>query len=596
MVEIAGVQNEGVLRPLPPRWPAVLRDCDLLELAKSAASCMSARYCRMYEGTYYDDRRYNWDGDIEETTFGAYGVATNHAFAPNEQAGFIPNSQRRPVATKQVAKAIVDQYTRFVMSGDRFPSIQILGDSNAQDYVRQIAKEAKLASKMREARTVGGACGSVAISYAYVRGKPRVSVHRPYNCWVLGWADRDELEPATVVECYPTRKIVLSGQAKTPQKTWLYFVRVWTQTECIVWDEMPKSALEEVREDETRSWLDMPHKRVFHGMGRCPVLWVQNIPRSDRPEGDSDYQGLLADLEDVDYLTSSTSRGARLNVDPTLILKVAPGQKSNVRVGSDHSIWVGPDGDAKYLELEGKSVSSSKDWSAERMNDISHVTGAVFADPETLSGRSQSAAAMRLLYQPQLAQADNLREQYGDRAIIPLLKELLRAARRINANEGGTGVRRAEGGRLIESLPTVELDPKPELDEDGQLVAMVPRDPGVADHVSLVWPPYFHPTPTDKKLEVEAASLATSKKAVLSVETAVRSVSPLFGEDDGDEEYDRLEQQQAEDLAVMQLGGPQPPGEAEPSMSRGELWGDESPRGTSDGATGEGDSGEGEGR
>ena len=71
MVEIAGVQNEGVLRPLPPRWPAVLRDCDLLELAKSAASCMSARYCRMYEGTYYDDRRYNWDGDIEETNFSA---------------------------------------------------------------------------------------------------------------------------------------------------------------------------------------------------------------------------------------------------------------------------------------------------------------------------------------------------------------------------------------------------------------------------------------------------------------------------------------------------------------------------------------------
>ena len=76
------------------------------------------------------------------------------------------------------------------------------GDDDSQDFMQTVAKVAQLPVRMIRARNLGGATGTATLSWAFIKGKPRVQVHNPKNIYVHSWEDRDGFIPRHVTEAY----------------------------------------------------------------------------------------------------------------------------------------------------------------------------------------------------------------------------------------------------------------------------------------------------------------------------------------------------------------------------------------------------------
>lgn len=142
--------------------------------------------CRQYESLGHD-----WNGYLN-------GPAGDHAVQP----GYVPIKQRRPSVRANLPRTITKRLTSMVFGKDRFPRLEIPGDSDAEDYVNALAQAAKLATKMREARDLGGAEGTAVMSFGFMQGKPRIQVHNAKHMFPVEWADKYEFRLKSVLECY----------------------------------------------------------------------------------------------------------------------------------------------------------------------------------------------------------------------------------------------------------------------------------------------------------------------------------------------------------------------------------------------------------
>jgi hypothetical protein len=478
--------------------------------------------CRQYEG-----RRYDWDGRMR----GYDGDADI------EPGWYVPLARRRPSVRFEAAKMIVRRYTALVFGQDRFPQLVIEGDTDAQDYVRELSTAARLKAKMQAARNLGGAMGLAALSFGFVKGKPRVRVHNPKHVTVLEWEDRYELRPKAVLEswAYPATEWDSEGRPKTVKR---YFARYWDDQIETTWDP--------ISEETARLgvWSSVvPSKTAVHGFGFCPVYLAQNLPDEEALDGESDYDGLLDTLDSINYLASATAKGTIANVDPTLVIKDDPGNKTSVKKGSDNAIW--SKAGAEYLEIKGQAVQAAMTMLDREQQYILAVTGVVLADPKELAAGATSAAALRLIYMPMLVTADTLRDQYGVGLLVPLLQGMLQAARMIENRPAGAVYQTADG-RLVQDKPTVVLPPR--VDQEGK---ETPRKPGTSENITLNWPPYFPNTWTDNKLAIETIQLAAGNKAIASKRTAIENVAPILGIADVDAELEELEREATDDAARM---------------------------------------------
>jgi hypothetical protein len=351
--------------------------------------------------------------------------------------------------------------------------IVVEDDEEASDYVTELARECGLAVKMNEARNKGGAAGSVGVSFAFVAGLPRLEIHRAKHLHVIEWADRAKLRPAVVLKVWQEpRAVVENGKIVT--KTF-YIARRWTQVDETIWEPIPEDLA------QTTTWdRAVPSVTVSHGYGFCPLYLAQNRPDSEALDGESDFAGFDDDMDEVNRLVSATSKGTVANVDPTLVVKMDPATNGGVvRKGSDNAIF--SPGGAEYLELRGESIKTATTLARDLIAWMDESMGLVVASPETLSGASRSAAALRMLYAPMTAQVSVLREQYGA-LVVALLKGMLAAARMIRGRPPGP-VHATADGVLVQEQPTVLLEPRM---VDGR---PVPRSPGTSSRVTLVWPP-----------------------------------------------------------------------------------------------------------
>jgi len=508
-----------------------------------------------YRTTQHAHKLYDWDGHMD-------GVDP----VPGVPGFDVPISQRRPSAQIDIARQIVKRLTSLTLGHGRWPDITVDGDPEAEDYVNELVRQSRLQARMVEARNLGGAEGSVALTFGFIDGKFRVSVLNAKHVFVLEWADRDELRPAAALESYCYTRLVYAGTEEKPKAKKFYYARLWTQTHEVVWDPIPEELA------AAGGWARVvPSQSVRHNYGFCPVYWVQNSPASADVDGESDYEGLTGIFDQLSYLASQTTKGVIANVDPTLILKMDPSEGTTIRKGSNNALLVPGGGD--YLTLPPDAVRTAKEWAAYLRREAEESSQTVFTDPEKLSGNAQSAAAMRILYMPMLAQCDVLRDQYGAGAMVVLLKDALAVCRKMAQSSAPEGpIRWTADGRRIQDRPVAKLPPRTR-EEDGpdggEPVRIVEeRTPGESSEITLSWPPYFPDTWADKKTAVEAASMAVAKKALISQETASRAIGPMFGVEDPEKESERMEAEADDLMARMQLGGP------EPSMTTEELFGE----------------------
>jgi len=465
-----------------------------------------------YEATSHDHKAYDFDGRMRNP-----GRPTSQPMLSSEQASFfVPMSRRRPSNPYRAAKVIVKGFSTMLFGYHRWPEVKAIGDEKTQHFVKALGKACRLRSKMIRARDLGGSMGTVGISWKYHEGKPRVNVHNAKHLYVSEWADREELKPAYVSEVYRYPVNEYDAEKRSYVTNWYWYRHDWSMDEEVSYDPCLYRAGVEPQ------WIVDGTGSVKHGLEETPFIWIQNLP-TDEIDGECDYEGLYDNFEELDQIWSVIGRGAKLNLDPTLVLNMDPDYvaRLGVRKGSDNALTVGQDGDAKYLELSGTSMDAGVKFFMEARKLVFEVAQLVLPDPNEVAADGMSRVAMELLYAPMIARADMLRDQYAD-AMLRLYDQMLKGARA-----------RSETERVVLPPRVVEDDV---LSEEGNPTGektqkSVEHEPGTAEHIDLDWPDYFLATTDDQQKGITALSLAAGGKPIIDQQTATEETAKMFGKD-----------------------------------------------------------------
>jgi hypothetical protein len=501
-----------------------------------------ARRQSYYDCTQHDTKRFDFDGRIIPIT----GNTANYNVSGEKFGGYVPLKMRRPSAPYRLGRAFVSAFTNLLFGEQRFPLIRTEGDPKSQDFHQTLAKVSQLPVKMIRARNIGGSVGTAGLSWAFIDGKPRVNVHNGKNLFVHEWEDRDQLVPAHLSEFYMFFKDEIDPLKRRIVRNQYIYRRDWSLDEEIVFKP--------VKFEPGIELLWQPDRWVTHNDGICHFVWIQNMPHEE-VDGLPDYHGLYENFDDLDILLSVITRGAVLNLDPTLKLKMDIEQviRMGVKKGSDNALAVGKEGDAAYLELAGTSITAGIGLFNAKRNLVLETGECVFPDPDKVAAGGLSSVAQKAMYQRMLGKGDIMREQYGT-VIERLIEQMSRVARanygqsienEEDVDETNEGTDQDEGsaavGKSDKQTWTLVLPPKvtkeqpidPEtgaLDHDAEpIITKEEREPGEGGDVHAKWGPWFPPTPDDRAKEATTLQIATGMQPFISTQTATEQMAQLYG-------------------------------------------------------------------
>lgn len=488
---------------------------------------------RFYRCTQHDHKTFDFNGRV----IPAGGITGSQPLLTSLQSPvFVPLDQRRPSNPYRLARVVVQEFTGLVFGHDRWPVIRDV-DPETQDFADSLVKASHLRSVMLRARNLGGSVGTVGLSWAFIEGKPRVRVHNGKNLHVHKWRDRDALIPDHVMELYQTPRDEWDPEKRTIVRRWYWFRRDWTPVADVRFHEVEVTKNEPI-------WRIDEEATIVHGDGFTHFVWVQNLPDEDETsiDGQPDYAELYEQANELDTLNSVVSRGAKLNLDPTLVLKMdrALIDRFGVRKGSENALAVGESGDANYLELAGTSITAGVDLFKQQRGLALEVAQCVIPDPNTITAAGTSSVALKVIYAPMLGKATMLRTQYGS-AIERLLEQMIASAKAIYSITE-TVIETDEQGNKVESEVSYGLSLPPRIirepifDEDGrptgkETVKVEERTPGNGGDLDLEWDDFFAPTANDRLQAVQTVTTATVGKPVLSQRGGAMLVSAMFGLD-----------------------------------------------------------------
>ena len=497
------------------------------------------RFEAHYLCTQYLHQPYDWSGlpaDAAETVSPNVQVPIGW----NQPALNLLARQKRPTAPYNLAKAIVDRFTGLLFSEARKPDVDVEGDPDTDDFLHACMEQMRFWARWREARAIGGACGSAMVTLHLKRGRFVMQAHNPKHVQIL-WKDRRALDPlaALIIYRYPQEEFSTdpkSGEVTTRIVEYLYR-RIITDQDDTVYKPV------KIEPAANLAWE--VESTAVHGLGVFPGVWIQNKPVIEQEDGDPDCQGAWQSFDTIDRLLAQMNKALLLNLDPTLVLKIDPKELlalgGSVRKGSDNALYVGANGAAVYLEMLASGVAAAHKLIDRLKQNILDVTRCVLADPEKLSGAAQSAKAMEYIYASMLEQADEFRSQWGDCGVIPILRLAEMMARKYH------GIEVQQGDKTV----VMELDlPKK---ADGS-----PRVLGPGGWIRLKWGPYFAPTENDKSMQVTTLVAAKTSELIDS-ETAINQAAPIFGVQDAAAMVAKIEKQKADEAEEFEIDNPPPP-------------------------------------
>jgi hypothetical protein len=474
---------------------------------------------------------------------------------------YVPLDQRRPSTPYRLARKIVTSFSGMVFGYGRFPQFRS-DDPATQDWAQALSDALGLEINMLRARNLGGRCGTVGISWALFDGEPRLKVHKGYHCHVLEWEDEDRRIPSHVVELYQSKATAAKGK-----EVWMWRRRDWTTVSDVVFKPAP------VGKKTPDFWEIDQEASCQHDDKCCHFVWIENLPDDDEDgscDGAPDYAVAFEPLVSLDMLNSVNTQGGIKNLDPTLVLRMDEEDvgKAVVQKGSDNALRTGKDGDAKYLELSGSSISAGISLVDTNRSQILEVTECVAPDPNTIAAAGTSSVALKMVYAPMLVKCSILRYQYGQ-AIVRILTQLTDYCRKLMPDPNATTPEERyvhvpmydDDGNEVGEEPVefaVNLPPKvesvPMIGANGQpngemTTKTVERTPG-RGRIWLEWGPYFTPTADDDQKEAQALSTAAGAQPVMSQQTAVELHANAHDRD-GQEEWARIQREAAQKTAAQ---------------------------------------------
>lgn len=475
---------------------------------------------KYYEGTQYADRPLDASGYSK-------GQGIKGTMAPASW------ERRDPGAVWNLRREVVEELTAWSMGGELFCHLTIPDDVAANGWLAKAVQQAGLGNACADARNIGGSQGTAIMSFAIRNGEICLETHEPVSTWVLEWADRVSYRPKVVAKVFcEDDPFALPGAEPT------LVARVWTDRD-ESYHRRVKNAIGE--------WIWVAGDSVTHGLGFCTVYWMPQSPKNGEIDGDHDGEHTAEAIDDANYQLAAASATTRRNAEDTLVVKEDPSLKpTTVYKGALGAIFAR--GGAEYLSQDGKSAKICIEVAEKRAQHVLRASRVVIPTSEEL-GRATTGEMLKRLYAPMLQRCAMLREQYEKRLIVPLLKGILAAARK---------------------LPRGSIVLPPDVVEDKKLGATVitPVMPGKSSNIVVTWPSQFQPTATDRRDTIQAAVQGTGAKPVLSLRTAVAMLqSAGVPIEDIEAELERLEEdgEKAAEASAKALGLTDPgPGQAGP--------------------------------
>lgn len=534
---------------------------------ESDSRCAGLNQCfSFFEGTQHDHHGSDWNGLPRDP-----GVGYMHERLKPQ--GFVPvnstpQAYRKPDAPVPLARQVTSRFTEMLLGEGRRPAIRSWSSPQTQDFLEASFREANLWDVLSQARDVAGACGSSLVALGIVSGHFEAEVLRPSNVWVAEWcAESPGWVPKVIVEQSKVVRQVWEKDANrslpegykdggTLTTKVFYKTRAWTPEEVIYYEDV---ACDDVPDDSIKIAKVIPHK-----FGACPVVWYQNTRRTESPDGEPDCAGAWPLLDKLDRLQSQVYKAAIANADPTLVIKEDRQYRRRnnlIQKGSSHVIPLSPDGEAKYLEMQGTSVEIGLKAIGKLVHEVLQTVECVVIHPDTAKAY-QSGEALQILWRSMESKANRLRVTLGS-AVREIAYLLLSAAK----NHGVANMEKVGSG---EDRPGILLPPRKVIREEERDTSkddpMVPKtpnpvtvyfeahEPGPPEtYVDLEWPPYWTPTAAQVAQMAQAMAVASAQKQAISEETAIRQLAQMLG-NDGDEEVRRVALERAEGVRSMLEG------------------------------------------
>lgn len=377
----------------------------------------------------------------------------------NDAGEYIKLAQRKPSVRYNLSRLLVEDSISLLFGEGRFPRVTC-ADQKSMQILADVIDETGLCEVLQDA-AFRGSIGSIAILMRVLDGRLFFDV-MDTTFLTPAW---NPLAPDTllsVTEQYKVRGDVLKEMgyaiADLDLQAQFWFRRIWDlsgENWFLPWKVNPTQSDPGPMLDEART--------VKHQLGFVPIAWIKNLSGGDQYDGACTFKPAIDTQIEIEYQLSQAGRGLKYSSDPTLLIKEPAGDGEPIVRSAANALVVDKDGDAKLLEINGTAAAAVIEYvKALREMALETIHGNRSSADKVSS--AQSGRALEMLHQPLIWLADKLRTSYGARGLLPLMRMVVAARRKV-------------------ALKLFDQE--------------IPEFPAGL-RLSLEWPPWFHATATDK--------------------------------------------------------------------------------------------------
>lgn len=408
----------------------------------------------------------------------------------------------------------------------------------------QVVKHAGLLAVWKRMLRDGLATGSAVAIPAVRNGRLAVDVTSAKWCTPT-WSKDEPGKVDSLEILYPFVQDIQDPSTLRWGKTVMLFRRVIDAQSDTTY--LPVEAPEK-RTDSVR-WTEDTPKTVKHGLGFCPVRWYRfmgTCTATHEHDGEAIHAQLLDEITALDFAISQRHRAVLYTADP-IVLEIGV-QKGSIPTETVYTSGfipgTGPNGEqdhpnnalwrsgggqgtprrkrapgqawqyesesskVTYLTLPGDAVEGC----LKNAEDIRRtICEALHWDPidpkEMASGATLSGRALEMLYTKQVVYCDDVRGDFAENALLPVVDMLLRLI---------VAMAKRKARLALPGFDALaKLLAKFEQDDTAQWVT--PR-------MSVKWAPYFEPNEADQKSVAETMAMLV-EKGLLKRETAISAIA-----------------------------------------------------------------------
>jgi len=395
---------------------------------------------------------------------------------PFLSGGDVPLLERAPCVVYPIVKRAIDSNVSFVLGEGRFPQFTtgtseddakidpVWGlEEEVSDALERfvnvvVVKQAQLKKVFREALRSAQATGTVVAVVCARKGKIYVDIIRSKWCEPT-YSDTGELQSIEIR--YPYLELFYNEKTSKYEKRCLIYRRVINAVDDTVYK--PGEAKEDGSEP---SWSIDKAKSTRHDLGFIPAHWYQFSAACEpvnSVDGHAIHEHLLDELDAINFSLSQRHRAALYAGDPQMaefgvaedhnpspagpatraavvpakgpdgktvgVFRAQPIAKGNARRKGAGIVWRYPDPASKVelLTLPGDALKSISDHAADLRAKIAESLATVFLDPHEIKAQAAlSGKALAYIYASQIAKCDEIRDDFGEGFMLPVISLMLR--------------------------------------------------------------------------------------------------------------------------------------------------------------------------